>query len=137
MRGDYPQALGHARRALHLIRDLDRPVQEADALNQAGRAAAVPGDYDTARDHCQAALRPVALYRTLGDTTAAADTLDRLGHPHAAPGRHDQAREMWRNPGTADHPQVHCGPNSGLLARQRTFHNLSRISRNVLTTPMV
>nr|AGS49656.1 hypothetical protein [uncultured bacterium esnapd13] len=45
----------HARRALELYRGLDLPMWEARALNGVGWCAAQLGDYDTPREHCQAA----------------------------------------------------------------------------------
>jgi tetratricopeptide (TPR) repeat protein len=75
-RGNYRQALEHARHALDLMRPFDQPVWEARMLNSVGLYAARLGDYDTARVHCQAAL---ALHRQLHDVTEAV-TLDSLGY---------------------------------------------------------
>ncbi|MCC8242793.1 tetratricopeptide repeat protein [Saccharothrix luteola] len=54
--GDNRQAPAHARRALDLYRALGLPGREAVALNSVGWYAAGVGEYDTARDHCEAAL---------------------------------------------------------------------------------
>jgi tetratricopeptide (TPR) repeat protein len=75
-------------------------VREADALNAVGWHTARLGDYDTARDHCQAAL---ALHRRHHNTEGEAATLDTLGwidhhtgHHHRAIARHREALTVFR-----------------------------------------
>ncbi|NUT51076.1 MAG: tetratricopeptide repeat protein [Saccharothrix sp.] len=99
------EALDHSRRALDLLRTLDRPADEADALNAVGWHAARLGDYDTARDHCQAAL---ALCRRHHHSEGEVATLDSLayiahqtGHYHEAVDRYRQALRLIR---ALDHP---------------------------------
>jgi tetratricopeptide (TPR) repeat protein len=95
-------------------------VWEAESLNAVGWYAARLGQFDTAREHCQAALtlhrhhhnpdgEAATLdslgyiahhtgdhHQALGDAYQVAYTLDRVGHPHAALGQHEQARTVWR-----------------------------------------
>ncbi|MFC6090050.1 AfsR/SARP family transcriptional regulator [Saccharothrix lopnurensis] len=91
--GDYRQALDHAQRALRLLRGLDRPVLEGDALNQAGWAAAALGDHDTARDHCRAALD---LQRRHHDPEGQANALDSLGYIDHRTGHHTGSVHHYR-----------------------------------------
>jgi tetratricopeptide (TPR) repeat protein len=58
-----------------------------------GWCAALLGDYDTARDHCEAALD---LYRRHDDISGEAATLDSLGYIDHRSGRHTQALEHYR-----------------------------------------
>ncbi|MEV8442672.1 tetratricopeptide repeat protein [Actinosynnema sp. NPDC051121] len=91
--GNDRRALDHARHALDLYRTLlDEPVQEAEALNQVGWHAARLGDFDTARDHCRAAL---ALHRHHHNPTGEADTLDSLGFIAHRSGDHRQAVDHY------------------------------------------
>ncbi|WP_433260637.1 BTAD domain-containing putative transcriptional regulator [Actinosynnema sp. CS-041913] len=92
-RGDDRQALEHSIHALRLVRGLDRPVWEADALNQVGWFAARLGDYDTARAHCQAAL---ALHRRHPDPGGEATALDSLAYIAHHTDDHHQAIAYYR-----------------------------------------
>ena len=91
-RGDNRRALEHARHALDIYCGLDLAVVEADALAQVGWYAAGLGEFDTARDHCVAAL---ALHRRHGDPGGEAGTLDSLGFIAHRIGDHQQAVEHY------------------------------------------
>ncbi|OKI16291.1 transcriptional regulator, SARP family protein [Saccharothrix sp. CB00851] len=93
-RGDDRQALRHARHALNECRGLDQPAWEADALNTVGWYSARLGDYDTARDHCQAAL---TLHRRHRHTHGEAYSLDSLGFIDHHTGRHHQAIDHYNH----------------------------------------
>jgi tetratricopeptide (TPR) repeat protein len=83
---------GDDRHALDLIRPLDQPVREAWMLNSVGWYAARLGDYDAARDYCQAAL---ALQRQHRDGGEAA-TLDSLGYIAHCTGQHPDALNYYQ-----------------------------------------
>ncbi|MFI9815840.1 AfsR/SARP family transcriptional regulator [Saccharothrix variisporea] len=91
-RRDDRKALEYARHSLDLYRTLDRPVWEADALNQVARLAASLGDLDTARDHCRAAL---TLFRRHHDPVGEADALAILGSIAHRTGDHRQSVEHY------------------------------------------
>jgi len=106
-RGDDRRAVEHAREALALFRDLDHPVQEADALNGVGWHAARLGEHDTARVHCEAALD---IYRRHHETDGEASALDSLGYIAHRTGRHrdavrhyEQALALYRALGNTTH----------------------------------
>jgi tetratricopeptide (TPR) repeat protein len=89
--GDDRKALEHARRALEVGQG--SPTWEAEARNAVGWYAARLGDYDTARDHCEAAL---TLHREHGDRAGEAGTLDSLGFIEHQSGNHVRAIERYR-----------------------------------------
>ncbi|MCP2242088.1 AfsR/SARP family transcriptional regulator [Lentzea aerocolonigenes] len=76
-RGDDRMALLHATDALRILRDLDVPMRQAHALNQAGWYAARLDDLEQARRHCTAALQ---LARVHADRDAQGRILDSLGY---------------------------------------------------------
>lgn len=78
---------------LHLYRGLDQPVWEARALNAVGSRATHLGHYDTAREHCQAAL---TLHRHHHNPDGEADALDSLGYIEHHSGHHRQAIDHYR-----------------------------------------
>ena len=87
--GQDDEALAHALRALVLIRALgDNPVWEAWALNAVGWHATRLRRYDTAREHCEAAL---ARYQEHRDPAGEAATLDSLGLIDHLTGHHERA----------------------------------------------
>ena len=90
--GEDRRALEHATHARNLYRTLDNPMSEAISLNLVGWYAAQLGEYDTAREHCQAAL--VLQRRHHPDGQAA--TLDSLGYIEHRSGHHDQAIQHYR-----------------------------------------
>ncbi|MBB5959567.1 tetratricopeptide (TPR) repeat protein [Saccharothrix tamanrassetensis] len=105
LQGDNRQALKQAGHALDLFRGLDQPMWETVVLNDVGWYAALSGEYDTARDHCQAAL---ALHRRHRHPEGEADTLDslgyiehRTGHHHRATHHYQQALNLYRTLGIA------------------------------------
>jgi tetratricopeptide (TPR) repeat protein len=102
---------------------LGQPVREAIALNQVGWYAARLNDFDTARDHCQAAL---SLHRTHHNPEGEAATLDslgliahRTGDQQQAVDHYQQARILYRALGdtyrvadtldNAGHPHIALG----------------------------
>jgi tetratricopeptide (TPR) repeat protein len=92
-RQDDRQAHKHAGRACDLYRGLDQPVWEADALNSMARHAARLGQFDTARDHCEAALQ---LARCHNYADAKADAWDTLGYIAHHTGNDEQAIDYYR-----------------------------------------
>ncbi|MEV0676066.1 BTAD domain-containing putative transcriptional regulator [Actinosynnema sp. NPDC050436] len=88
--GDYARALGHATAALRLYRELDDPVAEARALNQAGWEHAMLGEHGDALACCERAL---ALNREHRDRDGEAATLDSLGYIAHQTGRHAVAAD--------------------------------------------
>ena len=91
--GDDRQALAHATQALDRYRILDRPVREAQALNQTGWHLARLGDLDSARTRCEAAF---ALQRRHPDPLGEATTLDSLGYIADHSGHRRQAIEYYQ-----------------------------------------
>ncbi|QFZ20111.1 AfsR/SARP family transcriptional regulator [Saccharothrix syringae] len=90
-RGDDRQALEHARHALALYHD--QPRWQARALNAVGWLTARLGEFDTAREHCRAAL---TLHRRHHDVHGEAGTLDSLGYLEHQAGRHRQAVDCYQ-----------------------------------------
>ncbi|WP_308257249.1 ATP-binding protein [Saccharothrix luteola] len=93
--GDDRRALDHARHALDLYRTIDRPDHpewEGTALNAVGWFAARLGEFDTARDHCLAAL---TLFRHHHYPDGEAEALDSLGFIAHRTGDHRQAVDHY------------------------------------------
>jgi tetratricopeptide (TPR) repeat protein len=91
-RGDDRQALGHAIQALEHFRATGRPALEAGGHTLVGWCRARLGDYDTARVHCQAALR---LNDHFSPTLDAANQ-DSLGYIAHHTGRHHVAVQHYQ-----------------------------------------
>lgn len=85
LRGAFAGALVVAHRS-----DGYLPVREAEALNAVGWCAVRPGDFDTARDHCQAAL---TLHRHHHNPEGEATTLDSLAFIAHRTGDREQGRD--------------------------------------------
>ncbi|PSL57093.1 DNA-binding SARP family transcriptional activator [Saccharothrix carnea] len=92
-RHDDHKALDYAKQALHLFRDLDRPLCEAHGRNAVGWYTARLGDYDTARSHFRTAL---TLHRQHHNPTGEANTLDSLGYVEHNTGDHHEAVHYYR-----------------------------------------
>ncbi|MEU7524264.1 tetratricopeptide repeat protein [Saccharothrix sp. NPDC042600] len=89
--GDLRRAYDHIKQALELFLELGAPW-DADALYETGWFAARVGEYDTARDHSNAAL---ARYGTRHPEGRAA-VLDNLGYTAHHSGHHREAVEHYR-----------------------------------------
>jgi DNA-binding SARP family transcriptional activator/tetratricopeptide (TPR) repeat protein len=85
---DYEAAFDHASRSLDLVRTLDNPVWEADALNNLGWFHAQLGRYEEARAHCEDSLNRC---RELRDQDGEGNSLDSLAFIAGRTGRHDEA----------------------------------------------
>ncbi len=88
MLGGYGAAAANLEQALHLYREVDRPVGQARALINLGVVDAARGRYRSATEYYE---RSLALFRRAGDTTGEAHALGNLGDLEARLGRSDPA----------------------------------------------
>ena len=90
--GDSQRGLGHAMQALDLFRPTGPPMLQASAHIHVCWCHILLGDYETARDHCQAALR------LIGNTHPGLEAIaeDRLGYIAHHTGHHRQAVRRYR-----------------------------------------
>jgi tetratricopeptide (TPR) repeat protein len=116
--GDRRQALAHATRTCDLYRALDRPVREAETLNQIAWYAARLGEFDTARTHCQAALTLWRRHEPDGE----AFTLDTLGYIAHNTGHHQQAIDYGQQALTLLRAQDHISPSAVADTLDRLGH---------------
>jgi len=100
---DVHRALEHANCALMLARQLDDRIWEAEALNGVGWLTACTGEYDQAREYCEAAL---ALHGD-DDNEGVPAVLDSLAYIDHRTGRHarsvlyyEQALARYRSQGS-------------------------------------
>lgn len=91
-RGDNREALRHATLALELIREVDRPVGKAWALNDVGWYASQLGELELARENCKAAL---ALFREHDELDGESVTWDSLGYIEHHLGNHAEAVQHY------------------------------------------
>jgi tetratricopeptide (TPR) repeat protein len=88
---NYQLALTHAEQSLHLFRQFDTPLYQADMLGAIGMYRARLGDYRNAYDACEAALALVGPQYRHGE----ANILDSLGYIASRTGQYLQARGYY------------------------------------------
>ncbi|GAA0977967.1 BTAD domain-containing putative transcriptional regulator [Nocardiopsis tropica] len=89
---DEEMALENAARSLELYRRVGNATWETSALNNLGWTLAQFGHYESARSHCQDALKAS---RDLGYKVGEAACLDSLGYIATRAGRHEEAVEHY------------------------------------------
>nr|MDT0662837.1 tetratricopeptide repeat protein [Micromonospora sp. DSM 115978] len=93
LRGRYPAALEHARRALDLFQVAGNRPGYASSLGIVGWYHAQLGEYDRALDHCR---RAVAIQAGLGKPHESPSTLDSLGYAFHKLGRYAEAAASYQ-----------------------------------------
>jgi CHAT domain-containing protein/tetratricopeptide (TPR) repeat protein len=91
-RGDYPDAMRHAKEAADLYAAVADRGRQADALNRLGRAALYAGQYGEAAVSFQSA---VDLSSAVEDTDGQAEQLGNLGSVHFFVGRYSDAARVY------------------------------------------
>lgn len=91
--GDHRTAIGYALKAARLFRSIGRESDEANALNAMGRHHAMPGEFESAREYCAAALEMLV---RRGDRRYEVCALHSLGYIAKRTGRYAQALRYFR-----------------------------------------